>query len=121
MIVRSPSSEKIWKPPESVSTGPSHPMNAWIPPTRSNASGPGRSIRWYVFPSTTCVPTDARSAGSSPVTVARVPTVMNAGVSTCPCEVTSAPRRALVPASRAPTLKVRPMSARRLPAVMEGR
>ncbi len=38
----------------------------------------------------------ARSRGVSPVTVARVPTAMNAGVSMVPCAVTM-PRRALEP------------------------
>src|SRR6266568_5595432 len=41
----------------------------------------------------------------SPVTVARVPTGMKAGVSTAPCAVTKRPRRARVVASSAPGWK----------------
>ena len=50
-------------------------------------------------------PSVGRSSGVSPVTVARVPTGMNTGVSTVPRGVTSVPRRAREPGSRAPTEK----------------
>jgi hypothetical protein len=47
----------------------------------------------------TCAPTLARSAGVQSVTVARVPTSMNTGVSTRPCAVSIDPRRAREPGS----------------------
>ncbi len=52
-------------------------------------------------------PAARRSSGVSPVTDARVPTGMNAGVSTVPREVVSVPRRARVPGSRAPVRKAK--------------
>jgi hypothetical protein len=42
--------ENTWKPPESVTIGPSHPMNSWSPPKRAMSSWPGSRNRWYVFP-----------------------------------------------------------------------
>jgi len=44
--------------------------------------------------STICAPISRKSAGVRPLTVAAVPTGMNAGVSTAPCVSPSVPRRA---------------------------
>jgi hypothetical protein len=41
-----PSSEKAWKPPESVSVACGQRMKAWSPPSRATSSGPGRIQRW---------------------------------------------------------------------------
>lgn len=46
-----------------------------------------------------------------PVTVARVPTGMKAGVSTRPWAVTKAPRRAALPGSRRPGWKAKGIGA----------
>ena len=93
-IVRSVSSEKTWKPPESVSIGPSHRMNACSPPIARTSSSPGRRWRWYAFDSTIVAPSALRSSGSRPLTVARVPTGMKVGVSMRPCGVSKTPARA---------------------------
>src|SRR5437868_7100992 len=58
-------------------------------------------------------PAARRSSGVSPVTVARVPTVMKAGVSTAPCAVMSLPRRARVLPSCAVTWNESAMSGLR--------
>jgi hypothetical protein len=54
----------------------------------------GRRCRWYAFPRIIGAPISRRSTGSSAFTVASVPTAMNAGVSTAPCDVTNVPARA---------------------------
>ncbi len=54
---------------------------------------------------TISAPSDRTSSGVSPVTEPRVPTGMKAGVSTRPCGVVKAPRRALVSVSRTPGVK----------------
>jgi len=77
-------SENTWKPPESVSSGPSQPMNRCKPPSSAITSSPGRKWRWYVFPSRIEVPSVRSSSGSTVFTVAFVPTGMNAGVGTSP-------------------------------------
>ncbi len=43
--------ETIWKPPESVRRARGQFINWWRPPIFSSSSAPGRSARWYVFPS----------------------------------------------------------------------
>ena len=92
--VRSPSSENTWKPPESVSIGPSHAMNLWMPPISRITSSPGRRCRWYALARIICAPIARSSSGSSDFTVAPVPTAMNAGVSTSPCGVRKTPNLA---------------------------
>lgn len=57
-------------------------------------------------------PAARRSSGASPVTVARVPTGMNAGVETSPREVITVPRRARVSTSRRPGRKAKVMRGR---------
>ena len=51
------SSEKTWKPPESVRIGRSQAMKRCRPPSSAISSSPGRRCRWYVLPSTICAPT----------------------------------------------------------------
>ena len=60
---------------------------------------PGRRNRWYVFASRTCAPMSCSCAGSTPFTVARVPTGMKTGVRTGPCAVWKTPARAAVDGS----------------------
>ncbi len=93
-IVRSPSSENTWKPPESVRIGPSHAMKRCSPPISRTSSSPGRRCRWYAFERIIVAPSARRSSGSSAFTVASVPTAMNVGVSTAPCGVANVPARA---------------------------
>ena len=97
LIVRPAASENTWNPPESVRMPRFQPIQGCRPPIRSNTSGPGRAIRWYVF---------ARMiAGSScsswrrlcVLTVPRVPTGMNTGVATVEWIVVNVPRRAREP------------------------
>ncbi len=38
--------ENAWKPPESVSIGPSQRMKRWLPPTARIRSTPTRTSRW---------------------------------------------------------------------------
>jgi len=45
LTLRSSESDITWKPPESVSIGPRHPVNACKPPSSAIRSAPGRSIR----------------------------------------------------------------------------
>ena len=47
--VRSFASENTWKPPESVSIGPSHRVNACSPPSARTILSPGRRYRWYAL------------------------------------------------------------------------
>jgi hypothetical protein len=91
---RSAASENTWKPPESVSIGPSHAMKRWRPPSCRTSSSPGRRCRWYAFERTICARIARRSSGSSAFTVASVPTGMNAGDSTAPWGVMKTPARA---------------------------
>ena len=60
---------------------------------------------------TTCDADPGQIVGSRPVTVARVPTAMNTGVSTRPCRVTNEPRRARDPLLTAETEKPRDIAA----------
>ncbi len=85
---------KTWNPPESVSSGFGQRMKSWRPPNSWTSSAPGRRKRWYVLASTIVAPIVSSSAGSSPFTVARVPTGMNVGVCTAPCGVSKVPQRA---------------------------
>ena len=87
-------SEKTWKPPESVRIGPSQPMKACSPPSSAIRSSPGRKWRWYVFPSRIAAPASRTSSGCRLLTLAFVPTGMNAGVGTSPCAVWRTPARA---------------------------
>src|SRR5262245_49255258 len=57
-------------------------------------SSPGRKCRWYVFPRITPAPSTRTSSGWSVLTVAFVPTGMNAGVGIAPCAVSRSPARA---------------------------
>src|SRR5688572_25208860 len=69
-------------------------MNRCSPPSSSISSAPGRKCRWYVLPSRIVVPSSRRRTGSRALTVAFVPTGMNAGVGTSPCAVRRTPARA---------------------------
>src|SRR6476659_9759945 len=69
-------------------------MNRWRPPSSAISSSPGRKCRWYVLPSRIVVPSARSSSGSTVLTVAFVPTGMNAGVGTSPCAVCTTPARA---------------------------
>src|SRR5687768_573367 len=53
-------------------------------------------------------PAARRSSGPSPLTVPRVPTGMNTGVSTTPCGVTSLPRLAAPSVAMSEKLTIRP-------------
>ncbi len=90
---------KTWKPPESVRIGPSQDMNACNPPSSRTTAAPGRSARWYVLASSIRLPASRRWSGVTPLTVPRVPTGMNAGVSTRPWGVHRTPARAAEPAA----------------------
>ena len=46
-------SENTWKPPLSVTIGPSQPMKRCSPPSWRTTSAPGRKNRWYVLASST--------------------------------------------------------------------
>jgi hypothetical protein len=98
-ILRSFARLTTWKPPESVSIGPFHPQNFAGPPASRITSAPGRRYRWYVFASTIRASESRRSETASDLTVARVPTGMNAGVGTVPCGVRNPPARAPLPLS----------------------
>src|SRR5436190_16952525 len=74
--------------------GPSHCMNSCSPPTSRTNSSPGRRGRWYALARIICARIACRSVGSSALTVARVPTAMNAGVTTTPCGVANRAARA---------------------------
>src|SRR6185503_19094716 len=74
--------------------GPSHCMKRCKPPKSRMSSSPGRRWRWYALLRIICAPIACRSSGSSDLTVASVPTAMNAGVSTTPCGVVNRPARA---------------------------
>src|SRR5215218_8695340 len=87
-------SEKTWKPPESVRIGPSQAMKSWRPPSPAIRSAPGRKCRWYVLQSRISAPSSRSSSGSTALTVALVPTGMNAGVRSSPWAVRSTPARA---------------------------
>ena len=52
-------SENTWNPPESVRVSPSQAAKRPMPPKCSTTSAPGRSIRWYVLPSTIWAPRSA--------------------------------------------------------------
>src|SRR5438874_13573738 len=69
-------------------------MNLWRPPSSAIRSSPGRKCRWYVLPSRIAVPSAQSSSGSTVLTVALVPTGMNAGVGTSPWLVRRTPARA---------------------------
>src|SRR5207249_8096111 len=69
-------------------------MKRWSPPSSRTSSGPGRTRRWYVLLRMIWAPASRRSSGLRLLTAARVPTGMNAGVSTAPCAVVSRARRA---------------------------
>src|SRR3954471_7841522 len=69
-------------------------MKRCKPPSSAISPAPGRKCRWYVLPSRMCAPTSRTSSGSSVLTVAFVPTGMNAGVGTSPCAVCTTPARA---------------------------
>src|SRR5436190_20870380 len=92
--------ENTWKPPESGRIGPSQPMKRCRPPRSAIRSSPGRKCRWYAFPSRMVVPSARSSAGSTVLTVAFVPTGMNAGVGTSPCAVCTTPARAVPSVAR---------------------
>jgi len=97
--------EKIWKPPESVITGPSQRMKRRTPPKRSISSGPGARKRWNVFERTISKPSSAASETSSVFTTALVASGTNAGVCTSPCARPSVPVRAREPGSRVRIVK----------------
>src|SRR6478609_820354 len=69
-------------------------MKRCRPPSSAIRSSPGRKCRWYVLPSRIVVPSSRSSSGSTVLTVAFVPTGMNAGVGTSPCAVCTTPARA---------------------------
>ncbi len=92
---------KTWKPPESVRIGPSQPMNRCKPPAPATTFSPGRRARWNVLARIIRVPVARSWSGVIPLTVACVPTGMNAGVSIVPWGVSSKPVRAAEPGSRA--------------------
>src|SRR5262245_16558311 len=69
-------------------------MKRWSPPSSAITSSPGRKWRWYVLPRTISAPSERTSSGSSILTVAFVPTGMNAGVRTSPWAVWRTPARA---------------------------
>src|SRR5262245_22921618 len=69
-------------------------MKRCRPPSSAIRSSPGRKCRWYVFPSRIVVPSARSSSGSTVLTVAFVPTGMNAGVGTSPWAVCTTPARA---------------------------
>ena len=74
--------------------GPSQPENACSPPSSSITSSPGRRCRWYVLPRITWAPSARTSSGCSALTLAFVPTGMNAGVGISPWAVRITPARA---------------------------
>ena len=55
-------------------------MKRWMPPASATRSAPGRMARWYVFASTTWLPSSRSWLVVMPFTVAEVPTGMNIGV-----------------------------------------
>src|SRR5262249_45619924 len=55
---------------------------------------PGRKARWYALARIISAPSSFSCAGVMPLTVACVPTGMNAGVLTVPCAVVRRPQRA---------------------------
>ena len=82
-----------WKPPESVKVGPSQFMNLPKPPAASSTAAPGCRYRWYALASSACAPSSFMDSGSTALTVALVPTAMNAGVWISPCGVVMVPVR----------------------------
>mmetsp|Transcript_28608 Transcript_28608/g.63466 ORF Transcript_28608/g.63466 Transcript_28608/m.63466 type:complete len:286 (-) Transcript_28608:267-1124(-) len=95
--------ENIWYPPLSVSIGPRQAVNSCRPPMFSTMSGPGVSMRWYVFDSMICVPSARSCAGLSAFMAAFVAQKTKLGVSTVPCGVVSRPTLALEVALFAPS------------------
>src|ERR1700712_4723802 len=75
-------------------------MNLPRPPAVSTMSGPGCRYRWYAFASTACAPRSDIDSGSTALTVALVPTAMNAGVWMSPCGVRRVPVRPSASGSR---------------------
>ena len=88
-------SEKTWKPPESVRIGPSQPMNACSPPSSAITSVARPEVQVVrVAEDDRARRARAPRPGEALLTVAFVPTGMNAGVGTSPCAVRSTPARA---------------------------
>ena len=83
-----------WNPPESVRIGPSQPMNRAARPALATRSSRAAATGDRCWPAGSGCRPCAGSVGVRPLTVAWVPTGMNAGVSTAPCGVSSRPSRA---------------------------
>ncbi len=94
LILRISASENTWKPPESVSIGPSQCMNSCNPPWFRMISVPGRNMRWKVLPRMISAPLCATSSGVTLLTQPYVPTGMKAGVRTSPRRSRSVPHLA---------------------------
>ena len=73
LILRRPSSENTWKPPESVRMGRSQAMNLWMPPSSRIRVSVGRSCRWYALARIIVAPARVSSSGSSALTVPACP------------------------------------------------